>query len=116
MIRSICCEDAESIQRVCEQTLGYDTTKQRICQRIKELSDNDNYYIVVYEDESSHDVLGFLQAERYNLLYGENGWNIIALAVLGDAQKQGIGKQLLNSLEEYTEHEYTDPDYTLNPA
>ena len=103
MIRSICCEDAESIQKICKQTLGHETTKQRICQRIRELSDNDNYYIVVYEDDSSHDVLGFLQAERYNLLYGENGWNIIALAVSGEAQKRGIGKRLLRSLEEYTE-------------
>ena len=103
MIRRICCEDAESIQRICKQALGHETTEQRIFQRIKELSDNDNYYIVVYEEDSSHNVLGFLQAERYNLLYGENGWNIMALAVLGDAQKRGIGKQLLRSLEEYTE-------------
>ena len=103
MIRSICCKDAESIQRICKQALGHETTEQRIFQRIKELSDNDNYYIVVYEDDSSHEVLGFLQAERYNLLYGENGWNIMALAVLGDAQNRGIGKQLLRSLEGYTE-------------
>lgn len=79
MIRSICDEDAESIRRICIQSLGHETTRQLVCQRIKELSDNSNYYIVVYEDDSSHEVLGFLQAERYNLLYGENGWNIIAL-------------------------------------
>ena len=103
MIRGICFDDAESIQRISKQTLGHETTKQLVCQRIKELADNSNYYIVVYEDDSSHDVLGFLQAERYNLLYGENGWNIIAFAVSSDAQKRGIGKQLLRSLEEYTE-------------
>ena len=103
MIRSICDEDAESIRRICIQSLGHETTRQLVCQRIKELSDNSNYYIVVYEDDSSHEILGFLQAERYNLLYGENGWNIIALAVSFDAQKRGIGKQLLRSLEEYTE-------------
>lgn len=103
MIRSICDEDAESIRRICIQALGHETTRQLVCQRIKELSDNSNYYIVVYEDDSSHEVLGFLQAERYNLLYGENGWNIIALAVSFDGQKRGIGKQLLRSLEEYTE-------------
>lgn len=103
MIRSICYEDAESIQRICKQTLGHESTKELVCQRIKELSDNDNYYIMVYEDDSSHDVLGFLQAERYNLLYGENGWNIIALAVSEDSQKRGIGKLLLRSLEKHTE-------------
>ena len=103
MIRGICIEDAESIRRICEQSLGHETTKQLICQRIKELSDNSNYYIIVYEDDSSHHVLGFLQAEKYHLLYGDNGWNIIALAVSHDAQKQGIGKQLLLSLEEYAE-------------
>ncbi len=103
MIRNICYEDAESIRRICKQSLGHETTKQLVCQRIKELADNSNYYIAVYEDESSHDVLGFIQAERYNLLYGENGWNIIALAVAEENQKRGIGKQLLRSLEEYTE-------------
>ena len=103
MIRGICDKDAESIRRICKQSLGHETTRQLVRQRIKELSDNSDYFIVVYEDDSSHDVLGFLQAERYNLLYGENGWNIIALAVSNDAQKRGIGKQLLLSLEEHTE-------------
>ena len=103
MIRDIRCKDAESVRDICSRALGHETTAELICRRIEELSGNANYYIVVYEDEITREVLGFLQAERYNLLYGENGWNIIALAVKGEAQGRGIGKQLLNSLERHTE-------------
>ena len=83
-----------------ETALNYETDSATIKQRIQDLSLNDSYYIAVFEDDHDHRVLGFIQAERYNLLYGGNGWNIIALAVDPGAQRQGIGKKLLNALEE----------------
>lgn len=101
MIRRIQTEDAGSIKEICESALGHKTTVDLIKQRIEELSLNPVYYIAVFEDEKDHMVKGFIQAERYNLLYGENGWNIIALATAPNAQKRGIGKQLLLSLETY---------------
>lgn len=101
MIRKIRTEDARSIKDICESALGHETNVDLIKQRIRELSFNPAYYIAVFEDEKEHTVKGFIQAERYNLLYGENGWNIIALAVAPNVQKRGIGKQLLLSLETY---------------
>ena len=101
MIRSIQQNDAEMIKRICESELGHRTTAALLKQRIGELSRNDHYYIMVFEDEHTHHALGFIQAEKYNLLYGENGWNIIALAVSSEAQGRGIGKQLLVSLEHH---------------
>ena len=100
MIRSIKPQDAQSLVRICETALKHETNAATIQQRIRELSSNDSYYIAVYEDDKDHRVLGFIQAERYNLLYGGNGWNVIALAVDPEAQRQDIGKQLLKSLEE----------------
>lgn len=58
-----------------------------------------HYYLAVFEDEATHQVLGFIQAEQYTLLYGERGWNIIALAADPQAQGRGVGKELLLSLE-----------------
>ena len=101
MIRVIQQKDAEVIKNICESELGHKTTVSLIRQRIEELSHNDHYYIMVFDDDHTHQVLGFIQAEKYNLLYGGNGWNIIALAVEPNAQGHGIGKQLLLSLENH---------------
>ena len=100
MIRNVQSQDARDLVRICKTALKHETDTLTIKRRIQELSLNDSYYIAVYEDDHDHRVLGFIQAERYNLLYGGNGWNIIALAVDPEARRQGIGKTMLNVLEE----------------
>ncbi len=105
MIRNIRIEDARALENICRTSLGHETTAALLSQRIQELSEDPCYYIAVFEDDITHRVLGFIQAERYNLLYGGNGWNVIALAVLKTAQNQGVGKQLLMSLEELASRE-----------
>ena len=101
MIRNIHVEDAAAIEHICRTALGHETTSAHLKLRIEELSRDSCYYIAVYEDDVTHETLGFIQAERYDLLYGDNGWNIIALAVSPEAQRRGIGKQLLTSLEDH---------------
>ena len=98
MVRKIKMEDAPSIALICKSTLNIKTNEEIIKERIQELSDNENYYIAVYDDGS---VSGFLQAEKYTLLYGEKGFNIISLAVAKEKQNKGYGKALLKSLEDY---------------
>ena len=100
MIRRIHEEDAPALEHICKTALGHGTTSAHLKHRIQELSHDPCYYIAVYEDDVTHEILGFIQAEKYNLLYGDNGWNIIALAVSPKAQRQGIGRQLLISLED----------------
>ena len=109
MIRNIRTEDAQALARICKTALNHETDTLTIEQRIQELSLNDSYYIAVYEDDHDRQVLGFIQAERYNLLYAGNGWNIIALAVDPEAQRQGVGKKLLKALEEKA----SDDQYTF---
>ena len=100
MIRNVRMQDAQALVRICETALQHKTDSVTLQQRIQELSLNDFYYIAVCEDDHDHRVLGFIQAEKYNLLYAGDGWNIIALAVDPDARRQGIGKKLLHALEE----------------
>ena len=100
MIRNIRIKDASALEHICKAALGHETTIVHLERRIKELSRDPYYYIGVYEDDATQRVLGFIQAEKYELLYGGNGWNVIALAVSPDAQKRGIGRQLLSALEE----------------
>lgn len=101
MIRNISKEDAKDVKKICETVLGHDTTIEILKQRIEELGFNTAYYIKVYVNDTSGAVEGFIQAEKYDLLYGENGWNVISLAVSQEAQHKGIGKQLVLSLEEH---------------
>ena len=109
MIRNVRSEDAQALVSICKTALFHETDSVTMKRRIQELSLNDSYYIAVYEDDNDHRVLGFIQAERYNLLYAGNGWNIIALAVDPEAQRHGIGKKLLNALEEKA----SDDQYTF---
>ena len=109
MVRNVRTEDAQALARICKTALKHETDSDTIRQRIRELSLNDFYYIAVYENDNDHRVLGFIQAERYNLLYAGNGWNVIALAVDPEARRQGIGTKLLNALEEKA----SDDQYTF---
>ena len=59
MVRKIKMEDAPSIALICKSTLNIKTNEEIIKERIQELSDNENYYIAVYDDGS---VSGFIQA------------------------------------------------------
>ena len=99
MIREIQIRDAQDLEYICRTSLDHDTTAALLKQRIDELSRNNNYRFLVYEEDDGHQILGFLQAEKYNLLYGEDGWTIIALAVSPEARRRGIGRELLSALE-----------------
>lgn len=103
MIRTIQPGDADAIKAITETSLGHPTSAALIHRRIAELAGDPAYYFAVYEDDATHQVLGFIQSQKYELLYGDRGWNIIALAVATHAQKQGIGKKLLNALEQHAQ-------------
>lgn len=100
MIRNIKKEDAVSIQKICNVSLGYKASIELVNRQIERLSkDINNHFIYVYEDKDSHTVVGFVHAEVYESLYSDPGLNILGLAVLPDFQGKGIGKKLMNHLE-----------------
>ena len=101
MIRPIELQDAEKIADICRDTLGHDVSVSTLLKRIPELKDDSAYFIRVSCDEHSGNVNGFIQAQKYDLLYGNSGFNIIALAVQSSAQKKGLGKELVKTLELY---------------
>ena len=100
MIRKIKIEDAESVQRLCNISLGYSVSVEIVMRQIQKLSEDVNHhYIYVYEDEELQTVVGFVHAEVYESLYSYAGLNILGLAVLPEFQGKGIGKELMNHLE-----------------
>ena len=100
MIRKIKIEDAESVQRLCNISLGYSVSVEIVMRQIQKLSEDVNHhYIYVYEDEELQTVVGFVHAEVYESLYSYAGLNILGLAVLPEFQGKGIGKELMHYLE-----------------
>ena len=88
MVRKILKEDAKEVALICQNELNHKTQINIISERINELSKDDHYFIRVFDDGN---VSGFIQAEEYTLLYGDKGWNIIALAVSSEKQHRGYG-------------------------
>ena len=100
MIRKIKIEDAESVQRLCNISLGYSVSIETVMRQIQKLSEDVNHhYVYVYEDEKLQKVVGFVHAEVYESLYSYSGLNILGLAVLPEFQGKGIGKELMYYLE-----------------
>lgn len=100
MIRNIKIEDAETIQRICNISLGYSVSIETVMRQIQKLSEDVNHhYVYVYEDEKLQKVVGFVHAEVYESLYSYSGLNILGLAVLPEFQGKGIGKELMYYLE-----------------
>ena len=100
MIRNIKIEDAETIQRICNISLGYSVSIETVMRQIQKLSEDVNHhYVYVYEDEKLQKVVGFVHAEVYESLYSYAGLNILGLAVMPEFQGEGIGKELMHYLE-----------------
>ena len=100
MIRNIKIQDAETIQRICNISLGYSVSIETVMRQIQKLSEDVNHhYVYVYEDEKLQKVVGFVHAEVYESLYSYSGLNILGLAVLPEFQGKGIGKELMYYLE-----------------
>ncbi len=92
MVRNVKARDAEALVRICKTALKHETDILTIKKRIQELTTNDSYYIAIYEDDHDHRVLGFIQAQRYNLLYAGNGWTSLPLRLIRKRRDRVLGK------------------------
>lgn len=100
MIRKIAPDDASAVWEIITRSLGYSCDKEVVARRIAQLADDPHYLSLVYIDDASSAVQGFIHALRYDTLHSEGGWDVISLAVLPEAQGTGVGKALLSALEQ----------------
>ena len=100
MLRDLKTRDVAAICEINKETLGYSFSLEETASQLAKLSQDSHHYLLGFEDSTSHDLLGYVHAEVYESLYSKAGFNILALAVSPQAQGQGIGKSLLQGLEE----------------
>ena len=102
MLRALKAIDVASICKINKEALGYDFSPEETASQLAKLSQNPHHFLLGFENPTNHDLLGYVHAEVYESLYSNAGFNILALAVSPQAQGQGIGKSLLQGLEEET--------------
>ena len=100
MLRDLIATDVEAICEINQEALGYAFSLEETASQLAKLSQESHHYLLGFEDEASHQLLGYVHAEVYESLYSKPGFNILALAVLPQTQGQGIGKTLLQGLEQ----------------
>ena len=103
MLRALKATDVASIHEINKEALGYDFSPEETSSQLTKLSQDSHHFLLGYEDDTSHELVGYIHAEVYESLYSKAGFNILALAVLPQSQGKGIGKTLLQGLEQEAE-------------
>ena len=107
MIRTVQVKDAGQIRDLCYQALGYDSTLEKVATQIDKFNSPDSgHFCFVYEEDQIGNILGYVEAEVYESLYSDAGLNILGLAVFPSAQGRGIGRQLMERVEELTKSKH----------
>lgn len=101
MIRTVQVKDAPQIRDLCHQALGYDSTLEKVATQINKFNQPDSgHFCFVYEEDQTGHILGYVEAEAYESIYSDPGLNVLGLAVFPFAQGRGIGRQLMEQVEE----------------
>ena len=103
MLRDLKTTDIDAIYEINKGALGYAFSSEETASQLAKLSQDPHHFLLGFEDSTSHDLLGYVHAEVYESLYSKPGFNILALAVLPQSQGKGIGKTLLEGLEQEAE-------------
>ena len=99
MLRDLKTTDVATICEINKEALGYAFSSEETASQLARLSKDSHHFLLGYEDDASHELHGYVHAEVYESLYSKAGFNILALAVLPQRQGKGIGKALLQGLE-----------------
>ena len=103
MLRDLQETDVNAICEINQEALGYSFSPEETASQLARLSQDSHHFLLGYEDPARNGLLGYVHAEVYESLYSNAGFNILALAVLPQSQGKGIGKALLEGLEQETE-------------
>ena len=102
-IRAARTEDSAGICRLNRIAMGYDFPLESTSEQLRKLLHDKQHKIFVAV--SAENVLGYLHACNYDLLYAPHMKNIMGFAVLPEYRRQGIGKALVDAACEWAKSE-----------
>ncbi len=99
IIRNALPGDAAALCQLNREEMGYDYSLEDTVERLKTLLDSTNDAIFVAEADG--EVVGYVHAQHYELLYAPPMKNIMGIAVSAECKRAGIGTALLRQVEEW---------------
>ena len=91
-------QDCVAISKISYDDLGYECSYELVAQRLRNLDQQREVVLVAVIDEN---VVGYVYAEIYNVLYFESMVNVLGLVVSSQYRRQGIGKALICKVENW---------------
>ena len=96
-IRESTIEDSECIYQLNTNEMGYDFPLDETREKLSKLieSGTDKIFVAV----SGNDVIGYVHANDYELIYAPHMKNIMGIAVAKPWKRKGVGRALLEKVE-----------------
>ena len=100
-IRTAETTDTEAIFQLNRTAMGYDYPVTETVKKLGAIlrSSQDKVFVAVANGE----VVGYIHANVYDVLYAPTMTNIMGLAVSPDHRRNGIGKMLIKAVEDWAE-------------
>ena len=99
-IRRCMISDAHDIYELSRQELGYDFSEEQVVQNVRRLIGSAENLLMVAVD-SEDKVIGFIHANNHDPIYAPPMKDIVAIAVSPEFRHHGIGRRLINAVEEW---------------
>ena len=101
LIRLAVPEDAAALTRLNREEMGYDYPEEDTKRQLEKLLADESNRIYVAESDGA--VVGYVHANNYDLLYAPHMKNIMGIAVSSGFRRGGIGRLLLEAVEQWAE-------------
>lgn len=98
-VRECTIADSEAICRLNRESLGYDYPPEKTREKLTALLSRETDKVFVAE--LCGEVVGYIHAAGYDVLYAPHFKDIMGIAVRGDMRRQGVGRTLLSRAEEW---------------
>lgn len=91
MIRNCQITDSPAIQKLNKKELGYNYPLDQTTNNLANiLNDPQHHWLLVFVDDKSQDIKGYIHAELYETTYLASMFNILALALDSSFQKKAL--------------------------
>lgn len=99
-IRRCMVSDAHRIYALCHEVLGYEFSEEQVEQNIRRLIGSPENLLLVAVDQDD-EVIGFIHANNHDPIYAPPMKDVVALAVDPEYRKRGLGRRLLQAVEDW---------------